>query len=677
MNFKEMFLPILTALGLVDKAKSNTLTNEDWNKIETSFKEKHGVSISEAMQAAQSAEELTAEREAVLNIINAADHSDAGATTDDNNPEGNQSGDNNQPQSLVGSVQSLVSALNTSNQENAELRRSLAAVAAQSTNDNPQSVIKKQLTVFGPGTTATHLFGIEHSLFDMKKRWNIIANNPDYATLHTADEDSDGESFRTEVRSYGKSLAARYAFLKRNNLLIPEKLNSGFTNDFSELKDAGLGDQYVVLRQDALIARIIVLQNVYDLYPRRYGVQDRELMTNAFFTEISQAYQVGEVWKGSMDLQPEMGYVDDAMAKVKFGPLKEIERKYIGYQNTDGSDPIKWGMIEWQLLQIYTQMVSEQNRRRIRGCYVKPEAGKPGSYLNSSTGLVYTLVRYMHENTLLPHSDEAYNDYTETTFLDAVIEFVKDVKETLDEDIDLEGFSLYLNKNHRDWWITNCRTKYGKDIDFTGPMSYVNVVPDMGIPIKWVPNMGQSKLIHMQEPNNLQCLEFVPGEMLAFKLQEFMEMVMAWSTWKEGFTASFVGRHFSSKAELEANAYSLQRIFCNKPSTIVEADVTTIAAGSQFWFCTSANTAAKALTDITGAKKGVVYLVECGDTTNATTIAKSGKFATITAAYTPTKVGDYIMVTLNSAGTFIELERCVGGIRSINKELQPNIPGAR
>jgi hypothetical protein len=677
MNFKEMFLPILTALGLVDKAKSNTLTNEDWNKIETSFKEKHGVSISEAMQAAQSAEELTAEREAVLNIINAADHSDAGATTDDNNPEGNQSGDNNQPQSLVGSVQSLVSALNTSNQENAELRRSLAAVAAQATNDNPQSVIKKQLTVFGPGTTATHLFGIEHSLFDMKKRWNIIANNPDYATLHTADEDSDGESFRTEVRSYGKSLAARYAFLKRNNLLIPEKLNSGFTNDFSELKDAGLGDQYVVLRQDALIARIIVLQNVYDLYPRRYGVQDRELMTNAFFTEISQAYQVGEVWKGSMDLQPEMGYVDDAMAKVKFGPLKEIERKYIGYQNTDGSDPIKWGMIEWQLLQIYTQMVSEQNRRRIRGCYVKPEAGKPGSYLNSSTGLVYTLVRYMHENTLLPHSDEAYNDYTETTFLDAVIEFVKDVKETLDEDIDLEGFSLYLNKNHRDWWITNCRTKYGKDIDFTGPMSYVNVVPDMGIPIKWVPNMGQSKLIHMQEPNNLQCLEFVPGEMLAFKLQEFMEMVMAWSTWKEGFTASFVGRHFSSKAELEANAYSLQRIFCNKPSTIVEADVTTIAAGSQFWFCTSANTAAKALTDITGAKKGVVYLVECGDTTNATTIAKSGKFATITAAYTPTKVGDYIMVTLNSAGTFIELERCVGGIRSINKELQPNIPGAR
>ena len=73
MNFKEMFLPILTALGLVDKAKSNTLTNEEWNSIEASFKEKHGMSMSEAMQAAQSAEELAAEREAALNIINTAD----------------------------------------------------------------------------------------------------------------------------------------------------------------------------------------------------------------------------------------------------------------------------------------------------------------------------------------------------------------------------------------------------------------------------------------------------------------------------------------------------------------------------------------------------------------------------------------------------------------------------
>ena len=47
--------------------------------------------------------------------------------------------------------------------------------------------------------------------------------------------------------------------------------------------------------------------------------------------------------------------------------MKEIERQYIGYLNTDGSDPIKWSMIEWQLLNIYTALVNEQNERRIFG----------------------------------------------------------------------------------------------------------------------------------------------------------------------------------------------------------------------------------------------------------------------------------------------------------------------
>lgn len=107
------------------------------------------------------------------------------------------------------------------------------------------------------------------------------------------------------------------------------------------------------------------------------------------------------------------------------------------------------------------------------------------------------------------------------------------------------------------------------------------------------------------------------------------------------------------------------------------ADATTMDASKGFWQVTTANTAAKAITDITNAKAGVAYIIECGDTDNATTIAKTGKFADITAAYTPTKVGDYIMVILNSKGNFLELERQVGGVRKVNAELQPNVPGVR
>ena len=108
----------------------------------------------------------------------------------------------------------------------------------------------------------------------------------------------------------------------------------------------------------------------------------------------------------------------------------------------------------------------------------------------------------------------------------------------------------------------------------------------------------------------------------------------------------------------------------------VGADLATLPS-SGFWLVTPDNTEATAVTDISGAKKGIAYVIECGGTTNASTIAKSGKFEAITKAYTPTKVGDYIMVILNSEGKFLELERREGGVRTINKELQPNIPGAR
>ena len=107
------------------------------------------------------------------------------------------------------------------------------------------------------------------------------------------------------------------------------------------------------------------------------------------------------------------------------------------------------------------------------------------------------------------------------------------------------------------------------------------------------------------------------------------------------------------------------------------ADATTVDASKGFWQITAANTAAKAITDITGAKAGVAYIIECGSTENATTIDKSDKFADITEAYTPTKEGDYIMIILNSKGNFLELERQVGGVRKVNAALQPNIPGVR
>lgn len=675
-------MQILQMLGFVEKATNNQLTDDDWKKIEASFQEQFGVTIADEMAATERAASLEKERQAALNILNASADAEektakSAAELVEADEETDETDNKGETISLEDSVKTIVSKLEDAQKQNKILEEKMDKMAKVAAPDKPVNEVSRKLTVSGPGMHANenYLFGIEHKMFDMTKRWNQIAQNPNAAKLSDPSK-ADFKQFQSSVAEFAGSLAARYRYLKENKLDVNLQ-NAVFNNDLTELNKAGLGDQYVVLRQDALIARILAIPTVYDLFPRRYGVQDRDLMTIAYFDELSQAYQSGEVYKGGMKLQPELGYVDDAMFKVKFGPMKELERKYIGYLNTDGSDPIKWGMIEWQLLNMYTVLVNEQNIRVIRGCFVKPETGVAGSYLNAGTGLIYTLIRFIHENKLLPTSDETYNDYSETTMLDAVSAFIDDVKTNLDEDEELEGKFIYLNKKHRDWWKQCVRTKFGKDTDFTGVDSYVNVVPDKDIRIKWVPNMGNFKLMFIQRPGNLQAIEFVPGEMLAVDFDTEMEMVRVWSTWKEGFGAAFVGKTFATRAALIANNYSLQDIFMNKPAVVLEAGATTLDATQGFWFETVANAAATALTDITGAKEGVVYVLEIGSATNATTIAKSGKFANITAAFTPTAVSDNIMVVLGSDGKFLELERTVGGTRAINQALQPNIIGGR
>lgn len=674
MKFREMFLAVLTKLGMVDRAKDNKLSAADWAKINTSFAEEHKMSIEDALTKDKNEEqpEMTAAMTEALSIINAAENTDGGEGEEQ--VEGNATKPTVEPTDVAGTVKALNTIATNLMKENATLKQNVDKLA--------KTVIPENTTTVKPDLTAgfTHnekyAFGVAHVAFEMGKRYNQIAVNPAVATLSAPSAD-DENSFKSDLKNFGATISARYAALVNANLLNVDKLNAGVNYNFTGLGNAGLGDQFVQFRSDLLIARIVELQqDVYAIFPRRFGVQDRELMTNAFLGDFSAAYQSGKVFKGSIKLEPEIGYVDDSMFKTQFDSLKSIERKYIGYLNSEGSDPIKWSMIEWMLLQIAKKLVDEQKRRVIMGCFVAPEAGKVSHFMNAGNGFVYTVLRYMHENKLNAHTSSAYASYnsTSTNMVDAVKAFVADAKLVND----LAGMVLYLNDNHKSWWKSSVRAKYGKDFDFSGPDA--NKVPDEDTTIVWLKGMGQLTLMVIAQPGNFQPLENVPGEMMKISFQQDMESVITWSVWKEGFTANFVGPKFGTKALLAANNFENQWVFANYPAVSLAADATTIdaAAISSFIVKSVANTAAKALTDITNAKAGVVYKFECGATANATTIAKAGKFANITAAYTPTAVGDYIMLVLNSDGDgFLELERCVAGVRTINVLTQPNTPGGR
>lgn len=671
MNFREKLRKVLQLLDLSQKAADKQLASEDIATIATRYQKEFQATLREDMDAdsrqPMSQEEMNQLQALLAGIVPSTEKTEGTANSEESPVTQSEA----TPEGILELAKNVA-------KQNGELQKLVKTMTEQTAEDTAAAVVTTPTTmrINGPGTTAKYLFGIETPMFDMSKRWNKIAENPNYSS--TDIEEGEEKAFFQEVSVFSKSLAKRYEYLNKNHLLDPVKLAAGeFSTDFAGVGDAKVGDQYVIRRQDALIAHVLKARDLTQFFPIRYGIQDHDLVFNTFFDEVSQGWQEGEVWKGGMKLENEMGHVDDAMIKMKFGPMKKLERMYIGYLNKEGSDPIKWSLIEYCIVNTLETAQVEQNKRRIRGIYATPEKGVPSHFLNASTGLIYTLIRYYHENKILLHDDVTYRSYTKENMVDAVKEFVADIIEKCTEDMDLDQHVIYLNNLHQTWWKEGCRARYGKDLDFTGPDSYLNVVPDTTLHIKWLPYLGQSCLMFLDIPGNIQFLEYIPGEMMAFKAKDDMEMVKCWSTWKEGTAAAFLGRRFKTHEELVENNYEWQQIFMNKPSVDVAVDATVIDAKKGFWQVTSENTKATAITDIKNAKAGIGYLIECGSKTNASTISKSGKFADITANYTPTKEGDYILVLLNKDGNFRELERCVGGIRTVNAVLQPNLPGVR
>lgn len=72
-------------------------------------------------------------------------------------------------------------------------------------------------------------------------------------------------------------------------MLDAKKLAAGeFGTNYEGVNTAGVGNQFVVLRQDALIARVLTKRDLTQYFPVRYGIQDHDLVFNAFFSEVSK-----------------------------------------------------------------------------------------------------------------------------------------------------------------------------------------------------------------------------------------------------------------------------------------------------------------------------------------------------------------------------------------------------
>lgn len=653
MTIREQINAVLAALGFTAKAKAG-LSAEEAEKVALEYKTRYNTELAEDLAKMKDDESKAAAFNAIKEALMGVAEEDEKEEDQENetDPDTADDPDKEEDEQASAEAATIVKKVENLLSENEALKKENERMARQAIDDKPEATVRVAKALAGI-TTGTHLFGIEHDMFSLNKRWNKLAAKGQSVLFESYNKDKAMRELKAEVATYGQDLSIRMSLLHGMGKLNVVALTTEGEIDYSGLSDAKLGDQYVVRRMDALIAQILMLPNLTDIFPMRSNIQDKELLTNAFFGEFSQSYQPGEVSKGSMELQPEVATVYDVMFKYLFKSFKWIERTYLGYLNTSGSDPVKWNLIEWMVLEIAKALKNEQNSRLILGYRIEPVEGKVAPYMFASTGLVHKLFQYMEEHKLLPFDDAVYNNYTKANIGDAMEAFVEDVADVYP--LEVKNFTLYINSKHKAWYKAWYRNKYGKDLDFTGPQL---MLEEHEVPIKFIPNMGNLKLMLLTQPGNFQTLEDKPGEMFKVAFEQRLEAVWSWSVWKEGISATFVGKAFKDKASLVANNYDGQVVFINYPVTAVAADATTVDGKSDFLFRTVENSKATVITDIVNARPGVVYRIECGSTTNASTIAKAGKFADLTDAWSPNAVGSWIKVYYDAASQkFVEVAR--------------------
>jgi len=538
-----------------------------------------------------------------------------------------------------------------------ELKASVEKLGARAESDKPAATTNGAIKMDGVHTPE-FAFGVQHPMFAAGRRWNQIAISGQLPT--SAPSEDEAATLKKEFNGFAASLAARYQALKKSGM-INRIAKDGV--DFSGLANVNLNDRYYQIRQDMLIARIIELPSLKDIFPTVSNVQAGQIFTTLLARSVSQAYQSGRVFKGGVQFEPEKAIVDKAMAKIKFDDMSELELNYLNYLNLEGSDPVKWSMIEWIVLELAKQLNSERNERAVMGCRVEPTANVAGHERYASTGIVYRLLSYYwKDHKVLPFTSDALKTYTASTIGNVVQAFVEEVAKVYKG---WKNVIVYMNENDKPlyskWLETNFKTA-------TNFVPDANSVPHYGNKIVWVPNMDMNfPLIFATIDKNLFLLENKPGEEFDMKFQRDLEEVICASYWKEGCGAGYAGIKKDSLSDLIAAGGKDQLIFMNYPNDDLAADATTCDADEGRIFITKANagtagdnntTIAPAITDIENAVEGVVYHIECGSTTNATKIAKSGKFANIKSAFEPTAVGDWINVIYDATSQkFVEVGR--------------------
>lgn len=459
-----------------------------------------------------------------------------------------------------------------------------------------------------------------------------------------------GEHFSLDRPYNQRAKAAMLAKQGYQMIAVPVAAST----DFAQL-NADLGAYYRTGQDKAIQSFVAAMKSASDIFPLESNIQDRDVITNLFMGEFSQAdnsdSDFGKVVKGKYDIQPEEVRMYDVMLAHEFKNLKALEKSWIGALNKEGSSSIKMSFVQYLLLETSKVLKNEQNQRAIQGVRKEPIADVPGLAMEGSDGVYRWADKKIQNLQIKP---TVLGDITAANIGEKVFQGTKAIPQQL---LDTGMISLYMPSTMVVEYHKYNETNYALNQDYKADSMFVKEYPN--VKIIPVPNPGAHRRLIWSLEGNLKTLENTPGEMLNYRLIVKEWSVSVVSQWKEGFGAPLVGKKWSRVQDMDYNhqfVFVSDKDYSDATFMDMPQDATTPSALFHTSLASVANTASKAITDVLDVPVGGIVTLKCGSDTYGITIAKADKFSLIASAWNPTQ-GDTIKLVKREDGKFIELKR--------------------
>ncbi len=406
------------------------------------------------------------------------------------------------------------------------------------------------------------------------------------------------------------------------------------------------------------IRTLLTVGSQFDgIFPMRSGVSDKAVGFNLFLDELTQAYQQNFVTKGAFAFEPEVQSVRDLEFSYEFKNLKELERNWIGTLTGAAADssPMKLSFVNFLYDHIAKKIIMERDRRTANGRYKAPVQGTAGLAINGADGAYEVL------------NDKIAELKIRVTPLGIITDSNIDLKykalaESVPQELRDSGtMIMYIPTGKKRKYNDALNARYGssrpnrEDINYIDGYEMIKLVE--------LPYSEGRMRAFITVAGNIERLENKPGEAFSgMRMVPTIKTLQVNSVWKEGIFFNLAGRKAASAAALAVRPLTEQLIWCNEidfdPNYFVamEKDDATPSVADHTSIVSVDNTAPVAITAIDDAPVGAEIRIKNGSATNGITIANTGNFSLLPAAWNP-NVGDSIVLKKRSDGKFIELER--------------------